>query len=56
MTKAPIRRVECGRGFPTFPHPAGEVQGCAPSPENFSLLTLENAHFGGYLTHSGVLI
>ena len=26
----------------------------APSPENFSLLTLENAHFGGYLTHSDV--
>ena len=26
----------------------------APSPENFSLLTLGKAHFGGYLTHSDV--
>ena len=30
--------------------------GCAPSPENFSLLTLEKVHFGGYLMHSDVLI
>ena len=30
--------------------------GCVPSPENFSLLTLEKAHFGGYLMHSDVLI
>ena len=30
--------------------------GCAPSPENFSLPTLDKAHFGGYLMHSDVLI
>ena len=30
--------------------------GCAPSPENFSFLTLEKAHFGGYLMHFDVLI
>ena len=36
----------------------GEVWGggCAPYPENFSLLTLEKARFGGYLMHSEVLI
>ena len=28
----------------------------APSPENFSLFTLEKAHFGGCLMHSDVLI
>ena len=30
--------------------------GTALSPENFSLLTLEKAHFGVYLMHSDVLI
>jgi len=42
-----------------FPLPAERrvwEGGCAFSPENFSLLTLEKAHFGGSLMHSDVLI
>jgi len=42
-------RGEVG-GFPL----GGGVWG--GSPENFSLLTLEKAHFGGYPMHSDVLI
>ena len=30
--------------------------GLCPLPENFSLITLEKAHIGGYLMHSDVLI
>ena len=42
-------------GVPIF----GGVEGVGsgvPLPRNFSLLTLEKAHFGGYLMHSDVLI
>jgi len=41
-----------GRSFP-LPARGG---GCAPSPENFSILALEKAHFGGYPMHSDVLL
>jgi len=48
-------RCGCGEAIPL--HVRGRVteRGCA-YPENFSLLTVEKAHFGGYLMHSGVLI
>jgi len=46
----------CGRGFPPPCRGRGLGGGCAPPPENCSLLTLEKAHFGGYLTHSDILI
>jgi len=45
-----------GRGFPPPCRGRGLGGGSAPSQENFSLLTLENMHFGGYLMHSDVLI
>jgi len=34
----------------------GQGWGLGSPPENFSLLTLQKAHFGGYLMHSDVLI
>ena len=39
-----------------IPSPLGKGSGRGLCPENFSLLTLEKVHFGGYLMHSDILI
>jgi len=48
--------VGCRDGFPLPVEGGAWGRGCAPSPENFSLLTLEKAHFGGYLMHFEVVV
>jgi len=50
------REVGCGEGVSHSLPGIGLGMGLCPSPENFSLLTLEKVHFGVYLMHSDVLI
>jgi len=53
INRAPKARIEAPKALRGVGCQVGRG---APSPEKFSLLTLEKAHFGGYLMHFDILI